>query len=285
MNAYIEKLQDAICHELEALDVVRMKEDIWTRAEGGGGRTRVIEGGRVFEKGGVNISSVHGEMPDDLVRVMNTKKGQFAACGLSLVIHPASPRVPTVHMNVRYFEMEHGDSWFGGGIDLTPYYPYPEDFRQFHLTLREACEKVIPGSYADFKSECDSYFTIRHRGEMRGIGGIFFDYLKKNNPLYFKLVRSVGDAFLPSFVPIVKKRKDENYSEKDKLFQLIRRGRYIEFNLVYDRGTVFGLQTNGRTESILMSMPPEARFFYDWQPEPDSPYAEMRQYYHPQVWI
>lgn len=285
MEKYIEALQESICRRLEEEDTVKFREDRWIREEGGGGKSRIIQNGKVFEKGGVNISSVHGKMPETVAAVMQTEPGPFAACGISLVIHPLSPRVPTVHMNLRYFETVGGNAWFGGGIDLTPYFPCPEDFRHFHLTLKKACDAVDDSYYSRFKQECDEYFTLKHRREMRGIGGIFFDYLKNDAPHYFRLVKSVGDAFLPSYLPIVRRRKTEPYNEQDKLFQLIRRGRYVEFNLIYDRGTLFGLKTGGRVESILMSLPPEVRFLYDWQPEAGSPQAEMTGYYQPHDWI
>ncbi len=285
MENYINQLQDTICRELESLDTAKFKEDTWTRSAGGGGKTRVIENGRVFEKGGVNVSSVIGMLPESIAEVLNTEPKEFAACGISLVIHPVSPKVPTIHLNLRYFEMEHGRSWFGGGIDLTPYFPYPEDFTHFHKVLKEACDQIIPDSYQDYKKQCDDYFTIKHRNEMRGIGGIFFDYLEKDNLLYFRLIQSVGNSFLESYRPIVKKRLNESYTDYAKLFQLIRRGRYVEFNLIYDRGTLFGIKTNGRIESIFMSLPPEVKFIYNWQPDPGTPQRKMMEYYQPKNYL
>ncbi len=285
MEAYIHRLQDTICQGLEALDEVRFQEDLWKRPEGGGGRTRVIADGQVWEKGGVNVSSVNGRLADEIAKHLKTEPMDFGACGISLVIHPQSPRVPTIHMNVRYFEMENGRSWFGGGIDLTPYYPHTEDFQHFHETLQNACNRIIPDSYPGYKKYCDEYFTVKHRHEMRGIGGVFFDYLPGSEGQHFELVQSVGDAFLKAYCPIVERRKTENYAEADKQFQLVRRGRYVEFNLIYDRGTLFGLKTNGRIESIFMSLPPEVHFHYDWHPEPNSPHADMMQYYQPHDWV
>ena len=284
MDALIRKLQDTICTALESEDTAHFREDTWQRSEGGGGCSRVLEGGATIEKGGVNISRIHGEMSEALAKQLRTERVPFAVCGLSLVIHPQSPRVPTTHMNVRYFETKAGRSWFGGGIDLTPYYPHLEDFRQFHQVLKDACERVHPGSYERYKTWCDEYFTIRHRQEMRGIGGIFFDDLDGGDPNNFALVQAVGEAFLIAYLPMVQSRKDEPWTEADRQFQLVRRGRYVEFNLVYDRGTLFGLRSNGRVESIFMSLPPKVHYPYDWHPEPGSPHADMMQYYQPQAW-
>ncbi len=285
MEKYISDLQDNICANLEKFDEIKFIEDNWTHKEGGGGRTRVIQNGKVFEKGGVNISSVSGLLNDKIAVKLKVEKMHFGACGISLVIHPFSPKIPTIHMNVRYFEMENGKSWFGGGIDLTPYFPYQEDFRFFHSVMKDACDKIIPGSYNEFKKECDEYFTIKHRNEMRGIGGIFFDYKDGSELKYFSIVKSVGDSFLKAFLPLIEKRKSEKFSEEDRLFQLIRRGRYVEFNLIYDRGTLFGLKTGGRIESILMSHPPEVKFVYDYSPKPGTPQSEMLHYYQPCNWI
>ncbi len=285
MEDYISKLQNEICFEIENQDEVKFSEDIWIRKEGGGGKTKIIQNGKVFEKGGVNISSVYGELPEILANQFIVEKSNFAASGISVVIHPYSPKLPTIHMNVRYFETENGKSWFGGGIDLTPYYPYPEDFSYFHGILKEACESVIPNSYKEFKKECDEYFTIKHRNEMRGIGGIFFDYKDGTNKIYFELVQSIGNSFLKSYLPIIEKRKNETYSGDDKQFQLFRRGRYVEFNLVYDRGTLFGLKSDGRIESILMSLPPEVKFLYNFQPKHGTPQEEMTKLYQPNDWI
>jgi len=267
------------------MDSARFREDRWEHHSGGGGISRIIENGAVFEKGGVNVSSVQSRLPESIATASDAASDLFGVCGISLVIHPASPKVPTIHANLRYFESKSGDAWFGGGIDLTPYYPYPEDFRYFHEVLQNACDQVLPGSYNEFKSECDKYFTVAHRDEMRGIGGIFFDYLRGDPDKYFGLVQSVGDAFLNSYLPIVERRRNEPFTEQDKQFQLIRRGRYVEFNLVYDRGTLFGLKTGGRIESILMSLPPEVKFQYDWRPKPGSPHVQMMQFYQPQDWV
>ena len=284
MDVFIRTLQDTICTALESEDSASFREDTWQRPEGGGGRSRVLEGGATIEKGGVNISRIHGEMSEELAQQLRAERTPFAVCGLSLVIHPRSPRVPTTHMNVRYFETDAGRSWFGGGIDLTPYYPHLEDFRQFHQVLKDTCEGVRCGSYDGYKTWCDEYFTIRHRHEMRGIGGIFFDDLDGNDPVNFALVQAVGEAFLTAYLPMLQARKDEPFTEADRQFQLVRRGRYIEFNLVYDRGTLFGLKSNGRIESIFMSLPPVVHYPYNWHPEPGSPHTDMIQYYQPQIW-
>lgn len=281
---YITVLQADICKGLEEIDGNAFPADKWERKEGGGGTTRVIESGKVFEKGAVNISSVFGMLPEEAALSLKIKPQNFAACGLSLIIHPHSPRIPTVHMNIRYFELSEGKSWFGGGTDLTPYYPYPEDFRHFHNVLKNCCNSVIPGSYSIFKKQCDEYFTIKHRNEMRGIGGIFFDYLNGEDENYLKLIKSLGDSFLKSYIPIVQNRFGEKFSEDDKKFQLIRRGRYVEFNLLYDRGTLFGLKTGGRIESILASLPPSVNFIYNYKPQPGSAYEQMLDYYQPRDW-
>lgn len=285
MNQFILSLQDDICNELENQCSAKFREDKWERNEGGGGITRVIENGQVFEKGGVNTSLIYGEMSEQIANQLNMKPENFSVCGLSLVIHPFSPKIPTIHMNVRYFETESGKSWFGGGIDLTPYFPFKEDFIHFHKTMFNAVEKVQKGKYIKYKKECDEYFYIKHRMEMRGIGGIFFDYLDGNEENNFLLIKSVGENFLQSYIPIVEKRKLENFNEEDKKFQLYRRGRYVEFNLIYDRGTIFGLKTNGRIESILMSLPPVVNYNYNWKPEAGTPYEEMNKYYQPFDWI
>jgi len=285
MNNFISALQDKITRELADIDGTHFHEDKWERPGGGGGRTRVIENGNIFEKGGVNISSVFGDLPDAAAKQLNVKPGFFGACGISIVIHPFSPKIPTIHMNVRYFETEEGKSWFGGGIDLTPYYPFEDDFIFFHTKMKNACETVIPGSYEKYKKNCDEYFTVKHRDEMRGIGGIFYDYLAGKKIQHFELVKSTGNAFLEAYLPIVLKRKDETFTETDKKFQYHRRGRYVEFNLVYDRGTLFGLKTGGRIESILMSLPPVVNFNYSPEFKADSPYARMNNYYQPKNWI
>ena len=278
--AYIEQLQDTITAKLEEVDgKATFKEDIWVRLEGGGGRTRVIENGAVFEKGGVNISGVHGELPDSMKAYFKVEDANFFACGLSLVLHPKNPMVPTVHANWRYFELygkkgEIVDQWFGGGQDLTPYYLFDEDAKHFHEICKSACDKHNPTFYSTYKKRCDEYFWNTHRNEARGIGGLFFDYCKATEttsiPDWYNFVTEVGNSFLNSYVPIVIKRKDLEYSKEQRDWQEIRRGRYVEFNLVHDKGTLFGLKTNGRIESILMSLPPHVQWVYDHQPEEGS---------------
>ncbi|WP_339725548.1 oxygen-dependent coproporphyrinogen oxidase [Maribacter stanieri] len=278
--AYIEQLQDTITAKLEEVDgKATFREDIWVRPEGGGGRTRVIENGAVFEKGGVNISGVHGELPDSMKAYFKVEDANFFACGLSLVLHPKNPMVPTVHANWRYFELygkngEIVDQWFGGGQDLTPYYLFDEDAKHFHEVCKSACDKHNPTFYSTYKKRCDEYFWNTHRNEARGIGGLFFDYCKATEttsiPDWYNFVTEVGNSFLYSYVPIVIKRKDLEYSKEQRDWQEIRRGRYVEFNLVHDKGTLFGLKTNGRIESILMSLPPHVQWVYDHQAEEGS---------------
>jgi coproporphyrinogen III oxidase len=280
---YIQNLQDQICKGLETIDgVAKFREDIWDRPEGGGGRTRVIENGAVFEKGGVNISAVHGKLPDSMQKLFNVGEADFFACGLSLVIHPKNPMAPTVHANWRYFEMYDTstelstgsrkviNSWFGGGQDLTPYYLFEEDAIHFHQTCKIACDKHNPDFYPKYKKQCDDYFWNAHRNEARGIGGLFFDYLKETETMkmedWFNFVTEVGNSFLEAYVPIVAKRKDLPFTPEQRTWQEIRRGRYVEFNLVHDKGTLFGLKTNGRIESILMSLPPHVQWHYDHHP-------------------
>lgn len=273
---YIQQLQDTITSGLEAVDsTAKFRQDIWERAEGGGGRTRVIENGSVFEKGGVNISAVHGPLPPTMQAYFKVGDVDFFACGLSLVIHPKNPFVPTVHANWRYFEMydKEGnvvDSWFGGGQDLTPYYLFDEDAKHFHQTCKTACDKHNPDFYTKFKKQCDEYFWNAHRDEARGIGGLFFDHCKATEDFsmdnWYDFVTEVGNSFLQAYVPIVERRKDITYTEENRTWQEIRRGRYVEFNLVHDKGTLFGLKTNGRMESILMSLPPHVQWVYDHHP-------------------
>ncbi len=278
---YIHDLQDHICREVEACDgKARFREDRWEREGGGGGRTRVIGNGAVFEKGGVNCSVVHGELPELIRKRFGVDQGWFFAAGISLVLHPESPMVPTVHANYRMFELydeaggERKDAWFGGGADLTPYYLFDEDAAHFHRTHKAACDAVDPQLYPEFKKECDAYFHNAHREEARGIGGIFYDYKRDENgdgtglEKWFSLAKSCGDAFTKAYLPIVEKRKTLTYTPEQRYWQEIRRGRYVEFNLVHDRGTLFGLKTNGRVESILMSLPPRVRWDYDFNPEP-----------------
>ena len=282
---YIQNLQDQICMGLEAADgLAKFREDLWDRPEGGGGRTRVIENGLVFEKGGVNISAVHGKLPDSMQQLFNVGEADFFACGLSLVIHPKNPMVPTVHANWRYFEMytpegEVMQSWFGGGQDLTPYYLFDEDAIHFHQTCKTACDRYNTAFYPKYKKQCDAYFWNAHRNEARGIGGLFFDYLKATDEQsmedWYNFVAEVGNSFLDAYLPIVQKRKDLPYSAAQRTWQEIRRGRYVEFNLVHDKGTLFGLKTNGRIESILMSLPPYVQWVYDHHPEPESEEARL----------
>jgi len=275
--AYIQNLQDSIVLGLEKADgTAKFREDLWQRPEGGGGRTRVIENGAVFEKGGVNISAVHGTLPEAMQKMFNVGEADFFACGLSLVLHPKSPMVPTVHANWRYFEMydDNGNviqQWFGGGQDLTPYYLFDEDAKHFHQTCKNACDQHNPDFYPKYKKQCDAYFWNAHRHEARGIGGLFFDYCKATDEMamadWFNFVKEVGDSFLEAYLPIVENRKQLPYTEANKTWQEIRRGRYVEFNLVHDKGTLFGLKTNGRIESILMSLPPHVQWVYDHHPE------------------
>ena len=277
---YIQDLQDRITSALETIDgTARFKEDTWKRAEGGGGRTRVIENGGVFEKGGVNISAVHGELPKSMQQHFGVSEADFFACGLSLVLHPKNPMVPTVHANWRYFEMynkdgEIVDQWFGGGQDLTPYYLFDEDAVHFHSICKNACDKHDMGFYPKYKLRCDAYFWNAHRNEARGVGGLFFDYCKASEHMsmnqWYDFVTEVGDSFLKAYVPIVERRKGLEYSNEQRDWQEIRRGRYVEFNLVHDKGTLFGLKTNGRIESILMSLPPHVQWVYDHHPKAGS---------------
>jgi coproporphyrinogen III oxidase len=294
-TGYILHLQQEICSALEAIDgKARFAEDRWTREEGGGGLSRVITDGLVFEKGGVNTSMVHGSLPPAMQQAFKVGESRFFACGLSLVIHPLNPYVPTVHANWRYFELYDTedrkiDSWFGGGSDLTPYYIFEEDGRHFHTTLKEAMDPFGAALYPRHKQHCDEYFVNRHRnGEARGIGGVFYDYIRPESEedavRWFRFQQSNGNAFLPAYVPIVEKRKDLPYGEPQKEWQEIRRGRYVEFNLIHDRGTLFGLKTNGRTESILMSLPPRARWLYNYQPPAGSPEADLLGYLKPREW-
>lgn len=284
---YIQNLQDTITSKLEAIDgKAQFIQDIWERTEGGGGRTRVIENGNVFEKGGVNISAVHGKLPKSMQDYFKVDDVDFFACGLSLVIHPKNPMIPTVHANWRYFEMYPSspiaasqprkiiDSWFGGGQDLTPYYLFEEDAKHFHQTCKTACDKHNPEFYLNYKARCDEYFYNTHRNEARGIGGLFFDYCKATDGMsmenWYDFVTEVGNSFLEAYVPIVEKRKDLPYTQAQRNWQEIRRGRYVEFNLVHDKGTLFGLKTNGRIESILMSLPPHVQWVYNHNAEPGS---------------
>jgi coproporphyrinogen III oxidase len=293
VERYLRKLQERICDALQGEDGEPFVEDTWERPEGGGGRSRVLEEGRLFEKAGVNFSRVSGDrLPPSATAQRPELAGRhFQAMGVSLVIHPRNPRVPTSHANVRFFVAERDDAdpvwWFGGGFDLTPYYGRREDARHWHRIARDACEPFGDDVYPRFKRWCDDYFYLRHRDEPRGIGGLFFDDLNEwGFERSFAFLRSVGDHYLPAYLPIVQRRRDEPYGEQERAFQLYRRGRYVEFNLVYDRGTLFGLQSGGRTESILMSLPPLVSWRYDWQPEPGSAEAELYDVYlKPRDWL
>lgn len=304
VSQLMRNLQSEICVVLEQLDGGgKFQEDSWERPEGGGGRSRVLHDGAVFEQGGVNFSEVWGEhLPPSIIAQRPEAKGhRFYATGVSMVLHPRNPYVPTVHLNYRYFEA--GPVWwFGGGSDLTPYYPFAEDAAHFHSQFKQTCDAHHPDYYPVFKRWCDEYFYLKHRQESRGIGGIFFDYQDGQGLLYrgpnsdspaaltsnqigaqaprswsdiFAFVRSCGKSFASSYVPIVERRQPMIYGDRERNFQLYRRGRYVEFNLVHDRGTLFGLQTNGRTESILMSLPPLVRWQYGYKPEPNTPEAEL----------
>ncbi|MBI4471528.1 MAG: oxygen-dependent coproporphyrinogen oxidase [Acidobacteria bacterium] len=281
---YFKNLQDRISSAIEQLDGTRFREDSWQRQGGGGGRTRILENGIVFEKAGVNFSSVHGNLPEEFAQKIPLGTGtSFFAAGVSLVFHPLSPMVPAVHANFRY--LEKGDAtWFGGGTDLTPCYPYADDAVHFHRTLKEVCDAHDPEHYPRFKKWCDEYFTLKHRGEMRGIGGVFFDYLEGDRDRNFAFVQDLGDSFLDAYLPIVKRRMNEPYGDGERQYQLYRRGRYVEFNLLYDRGTIFGLETRGRTESILMSLPPLVRWVYDYKPAPGSIEEKALEFYQPRDW-
>ena len=274
--AFFMELQDRICRSLEAADGSgTFREDAWQRPGGGGGRSRILTEGTIIEKGGVGFSAVHGEATDTTLRALNlTEPAHFYATGVSIVLHPRNPLVPIIHMNVRYFEMSTGHNWFGGGIDLTPHYVNAEDARWFHTYLKTVCDRHDPAYYPKFKPWADDYFYIPHRQETRGIGGIFFDYLKPSDTTpkadLFSFVQDVGNSFAPIYTHFMQQNHNLPFGEQEKNWQLLRRGRYVEFNLVWDRGTKFGLETNGRTESILMSMPPQANWIYDFRPEPGS---------------
>lgn len=294
VKTYLLKLQDDICQTLALSDGKgHFVEDAWQREGGGGGRTRVLSDGQVFEQGGVNFSHVFGEqMPPSATAARPELAGlPFQALGVSLVIHPKNPYVPTSHANVRFFIAEKPDGsavwWFGGGFDLTPFYPFREDVVHWHTVAHALCAPFGEQVYSKYKTWCDQYFYLKHRNETRGVGGLFFDDLNGwGFERCFAFMQAVGNGYLDAYVPIVEKRKTETYGERQRQFQLYRRGRYVEFNLVYDRGTLFGLQSGGRTESILMSMPPLARWQYDYQPAPGSREAELYQdYLRPQEWL
>jgi coproporphyrinogen III oxidase len=282
---FFKTLQDRICAALEQLDGAgRFQQDSWERAGGGGGRTRVLVEGDLFEKAGVNFSEVHGDMAPELAAQVPGEGRNFTATGLSLVLHPRSPMVPTVHANFRY--LTKGEKqWFGGGADLTPYYPHLEDVIHFHKVWKTVCSRHEPPvEYARFKKWCDDYFFLPHRDEARGVGGIFFDYLEGDRERLLSFVQDCGHAVLDSFLPIAQRRKEDVYNDGHRRFQEFRRGRYAEFNLIYDRGTLFGLKTGGRIESILMSLPPVVRWLYDYHPDPGSREAELYEYLKPRDW-
>lgn len=294
VKPFMESLQDEICLGLESVEPsARFVEDSWVKESGGGGRSRVMTDGAVFEKGGVNFSHVIGNnMPGSATAHRPELAGRsYQAAGVSLVMHPDNPFIPTSHANVRFFIAEKpGEEpiwWFGGGFDLTPYYGFDEDCVHWHQVAKSACDPFGDSTYADYKKWCDEYFYLKHRDEPRGIGGLFFDDVNKQGfEKSFDLVKAVGRAYLDAYLPIVKKRKDMEFSEDQKAFQRYRRGRYVEFNLVYDRGTLFGLQSGGRTESILMSMPPQADWAYNWSPEPGSEEARLYEHFlKPQDWV
>jgi coproporphyrinogen III oxidase len=283
--ADVAVLQGRICEALEALDGTgRFRFDEWQRPGGGGGRSGVLEEGAVFEKAGVNVSVVHGELQPDFAGTLPGDGLRFYAAGVSLVLHPRSPFLPTTHANFRFLRRGSA-AWFGGGADLTPYYPFHEDAVHFHRTLKAACDRHGKERYPRYKAWCDEYFFLKHRGETRGVGGIFFDYLKDDLAQAHAFWRDAGAAFLPAYVPILERRRDQPYSEAERRFQLYRRGRYVEFNLLYDRGTVFGLKTDGRVESILMSLPPLVRWDYGYAPLPGSREAELAAYLRPRDWL
>jgi len=291
---YLLGLQDRICSALEKEDgAQKFREDAWERPEGGGGRSRVLTEGAVFEQAGVNFSQVFGQtLPPSATAHRPELAGRaWQALGVSLVIHPRNPYVPTSHMNVRFFIAEKDGAepvwWFGGGFDLTPYYGYEQDSMHWHQTAKAACDPFGADYYLRFKKWCDDYFFLKHRNETRGIGGLFFDDLHERGFEHcFGFMQSVGDHYLPAYLPIVQKRKGIPYGERERDFQLYRRGRYVEFNLVYDRGTLFGLQSGGRTESILMSLPPLVKWRYNWKPEPGTPEARLYdEFLKPRDWL
>jgi coproporphyrinogen III oxidase len=279
ISQWFKGLQDSICKELEEADgKSKFKEDNWEREGGGGGRSRILEDGSIIEKGGVNFSAVHGHTPENILKALNLNEADFFATGVSIVMHPQSPMVPIIHMNVRYFEMSNGIYWFGGGIDLTPHYINKEDACYFHQQLKHVCDKHHATYYDDFKKWADEYFYIKHREETRGVGGIFFDRLSETDTITkkqrFDFVKDVGSLFASIYTFLMNKNKDLPFGENQKQWQYLRRGRYVEFNLVWDKGTKFGLDTSGRTESILMSLPPQANWIYNYQPAPGSKEAE-----------
>ncbi|WP_214226492.1 oxygen-dependent coproporphyrinogen oxidase [Pedobacter sp. B4-66] len=275
VEAY-QQIQDQICKSLELADgKAKFEEEIWNRDGGGGGRTRIMQHGNVIEKGGVNFSAVHGKLPDAIKKAFKVDSDEFFATGVSIVMHPNNPFVPIIHMNIRYFEMNDETRWFGGGIDLTPHYIIDTDARYFHHLLKQTCDQFDASFYPKFKAHADDYFFIKHREETRGVGGIFYDRLKPENTglsfdqlLDFSI--AVGNTFIPAYTELIDRNRDKEFDEHQQEWQYLRRSRYAEFNLVYDAGTKFGLETNGRIESILMSLPPMAKWVYNHQTLPDS---------------
>lgn len=297
MKALVEALQQDICQALASEDGgAAFRFDEWTREGGGGGTAAIIEEGDLFEKGGVNTSAVWGRLPERMAEALSTEAQQveavpFFATGLSLVMHPHSPYVPTVHANFRYFALgedrtQPADEWFGGGADLTPYYPFLDDAKHFHQTWKAVCDRHDDvADYGAFKEACDEYFYLPHREEARGVGGIFYDYLRGASDATFAFTKDAGEHFLESYLPIVRRRREQDYGPRERRFQARRRGRYVEFNLVYDRGTKFGLETGGRTESILMSLPPKVEWRYDVRPAPGTPEAGAQWFFQPRDWL
>ena len=276
---FIDNLQKDITSSLEIIDgKEKFKSEHWNREKGGGGLTMVIENGNVFEKGGVNVSKVHGQLPDSMSKMLKVTNSEFFACGISIVIHPKNPMVPTFHANLRYFELYEKDklkdSWFGGGLDLTPYYLFENDVIHFHKACKNTCDNYDSNFYKDYKKKCDNYFWNSHRKEARGVGGVFFDYCRENklmtNERWLSFIKEMGQCIKTSYLPIVEKRKNMPFNESNINWQHIRRGRYVEFNLLHDKGTLFGLKTNGRIESILISMPPKVKWEYNHLPEKNS---------------
>ena len=284
---FFGELQYGICSSLETLEATaRFNQDLWTHEEGGGGRTRILEQGAVFERAGVNFSAVSAQLSERMSEHLSVDAQQVFATGISLILHPLSPMIPTVHLNLRYIELGNGDAWFGGGADLTPFYLFDEDVRHFHQTLKSVCDKHDSSYYPRFKKECDEYFYLKHRGEARGVGGVFFDYQRENPEKLFLFVQEMGTSFLDAYLPIVRRRRDDKWGQREKEWQAIRRGRYVEFNLVYDRGTLFGLDTGGRTESILISLPPEVKWPYTHKVDAGSREAELLDVLRvPRSWI
>jgi coproporphyrinogen III oxidase len=284
---YCAGLQDTICAAIERADGgATFREDVWVHVDEGGGRTRSLENGAIFERAGVNTSAIVTTLTEKLAARINVPSQKVFVTGISLVLHPESPMIPTVHMNLRYVQLASGDGWFGGGIDLTPYYLIEKDAIEFHYALRSICERHDLAFYPRFKAECDKYFWLPHRDEARGIGGIFFDYLRERPSSIFRFVQDVGNSFLDVYLPIVQRRKHDPWGDRERAWQLFRRGRYVEFNLLFDRGTMFGLETGGRTESILISLPPLASWRYNHRVEENSSeYAMLRVLRHPKDWV